>query len=382
MNNKFIDLAVTGIQGLNPYQPGKPIEALERELGISNIIKLASNENPIGPSKSVLKALKSDTLEVALYPDGNGFTLKQALAKKLAVNEDQITLGNGSNDILDMIARVFLCEGREAIFSQYAFAVYPIATQAVGAVSKIATAFPSDHTTMPYGHDLNEMLALLTDKTRVIFIANPNNPTGTWLTKPELINFIDKVPRDVIVVMDEAYFEYVDETEYPDTLQWLGDYPNLIVTRTFSKIYGLASLRVGYSVCSADIADLLNRVRQPFNVNTVALMAATKALADDEHVKNCADINRIGLKFWKTACKERQLDFIPTVGNFITIDMGQDAASLFEALLRQGVIVRPVANYGLNQHLRITIGTEEQNHRCLTALDKVLAENSLQVDRL
>ena len=377
MTNKFSNLAVAGVQGLNPYQPGKPIEELERELGISNILKLASNENPLGPSSTVLKALEDD-LELALYPDGNGFTLKQALAKKLAVAQEQITLGNGSNDILDMIARVFLCEGREAIFSQYAFAVYPIATQAVGAVSKVAAAYPKDHATMPYGHDLDAMLALISDETRVIFIANPNNPTGTWLNKTALSTFFAKVPSHIIIVMDEAYFEYVDEAEYPDSLAYLEDYPNVIVTRTFSKIYGLASLRVGYAVCHAEIADLLNRVRQPFNVNTAALIAATTALDDDVHVRNCADINRAGLAFWKTACKERVLDFIPTVGNFITIDMGQNAMPIFDALLREGVIVRPVANYGLDQHLRITIGTEAQNIRCLAALDKVLSENPSQ----
>jgi len=375
MSKKFIDLAVAGIRGLNPYLPGKPIEELERELGVRNILKLASNENPIGPSTDVLNVLNGD-LEVSLYPDGNGFALKQALAKKLKIDQEKITLGNGSNDILDMIARVFLCEGREAIFSQYAFAVYPIATQAVGAVSKISAALPVDHPSMPYGHDLDAMLSLLSSKTSVIFIANPNNPTGTWLSKEELRGFIEKVPSDVIVVVDEAYFEYVDKAEYPDTLQWLDDFPNLIVTRTFSKIYGLASLRVGYSVCSAEIADLLNRVRQPFNVNTPALTAATTALADDGHIQYCADINREGLAFWKASCKERNLPFIPTVGNFITVDMRQNAMPIYNALLREGVIVRPVANYGLDQHLRITIGTAEQNKRCLDALDNVLSQQN------
>ncbi|HFC91420.1 MAG TPA: histidinol-phosphate transaminase [Leucothrix mucor] len=372
MKNTFLHLAVSGVQGLNPYQPGKPITELERELGISNILKLASNENPMGASKAVLEALKGDDLEVEVYPDGNGFMLKQAIAKKLALQQDQITLGNGSNDVLDIIARTFLCQGREAIFSQYAFAVYPIATQAVGATMKIAAALPVEHTTMPYGHDLDAMLLLISDKTRVIFIANPNNPTGTWLDASSLKTFIDQVPEDVIVVVDEAYFEYVNEVDYPDTLQWLDDYPNLIVTRTFSKIYGLASLRVGYAVCSAEIADLLNRVRQPFNVNSFALLAATTALENTAHIEKCAESNREGLRFWREACQQRQLAFIPTVGNFITVDMGQDAMPIYEALLREGVIVRPVANYGLPHHLRITIGTAEQNNRCLAALDKVL----------
>ncbi len=372
MKNIFLNLAVSGVQGLNPYLPGKPVEELERELGISNILKLASNENPFGPSESVLRALKVDVLEVEIYPDGNGFILKQALAEKLDLQQEQITLGNGSNDILDMIARVFLCQGREAIFSQYAFAVYPIATQAVGAVSKIATAFPLDHESMPYGHDLDAMLALISEKTRVIFIANPNNPTGTWLDRKTLKAFMDQVPEGIVVVVDEAYFEYVNEAEYPDTLQWLDQYPNLIVTRTFSKIYGLASLRVGYAVCSEEIADLLNRVRQPFNVNTFSLVAATTALKDEKHIKQCADLNREGLAFWRAACHQRRLSFIPTVGNFITIDTERDAMPVYEGLLREGIIVRPIANYGLPHHLRITIGTTEQNTRCLVALDKVL----------
>ncbi|MCK5902896.1 MAG: histidinol-phosphate transaminase [Cocleimonas sp.] len=372
MKNKFIDQAVTGIQGLSPYQPGKPIETLERELGIQNSLKLASNENPLGASPSVLKALQGD-LEPAFYPDGNGFILKQALAKKLGVASAQITLGNGSNDILDMIARVFLCQGRAAIFSQYAFAVYPIATQAVGATSQIAPALPVNHPKRAYGHDLEAMLSLITDSTRVIFIANPNNPTGTWLDQTALRAFMDQVPQRIITVIDEAYFEYVDEADYPDTLQWLDHYPNLIVTRTFSKIYGLASLRIGYAICHEDIADLLNRVRQPFNVNTPALIAATAALDDEQHIKQCADLNRQGLDFWKHHCRQRQLNFIPSVGNFISIDMAQEASPVYHALLRQGVIVRPIANYGLHQHLRITIGTPEQNQRCLTALDYVLA---------
>ncbi len=373
MKNTFLNLAVSGVQGLKPYLPGKPVEELERELGINNILKLASNENPLGPSKRVLKALKAEQLEVEIYPDGNGFMLKQALAEKFDLQQEEITLGNGSNDVLDMIARVFLCQGREAIFSQYAFAVYPIATQAVGAIAKIAAAFPPDHESMPYGHDLKAMLALINEKTRVIFIANPNNPTGTWLAKKTLKAFMDQVPKGVVVVVDEAYFEYVNEAEYPDTLQWLDQYPNLIVTRTFSKIYGLASLRVGYAVCSEEIADLLNRVRQPFNVNTFSLVAATTALKDEQHIKRCADINREGLAFWREACQARHLSFIPTVGNFITIDTERDAMPIYESLLREGIIVRPVANYGLPHHLRITMGTKEQNRRCLAALDKVLS---------
>ena len=369
----FLKLAVKGVQGLKPYQPGKPIEELERELGVTDTLKLASNENPMGPSTKVIDALHDPTPQLDLYPDGGGFILKQKLSKKLGVGEAQITLGNGSNDVLDMIARAFLCEGREAIYSEYAFAVYPISVQAVGATHKVAKALPVDHAENPYGHDLAAMQSLISDKTRVIFIANPNNPTGTWLNATELDDFIQNVPDDVIVVVDEAYFEYVVETDYPDTLQWLEKYPNLIVTRTFSKIYALAGLRVGYAVCNEQIADLLNRVRQPFNVNSPALVAATAALDDEEHLKSCRDINLEGIAFWRKACEQRNLEYIPSVGNFITIDFKQDAMPIYEALLHEAVIVRPIANYGLPNHLRITISTPEENQQCLDALDKVLA---------
>jgi len=372
MSSDFLKLAVKGVQGLQPYQPGKPIEELERELGVTNTLKLASNENPMGPSTRVIDALHDPTPELDLYPDGGGFILKDKLASKLGVNKEQITLGNGSNDVLDMIARAFLCEGREAIYSEYAFAVYPISVQAVGATAKVAKAKPADDADNPYGHDLDAMRALISDKTRVIFIANPNNPTGTWLNATELDAFIAAVPEDVIVVVDEAYFEYVEEDEYPDTMQWLDKYPNLIVTRTFSKIYALAALRVGYAVCNEQIADLLNRVRQPFNVNTPALLAATAALDDQEHLETCREINSKGIKFWYWACQYRGLEYIPTVGNFITIDFERDAMPIYEALLREAVIVRPIANYGLPNHLRITISTEEENQTCLNALDKVI----------
>ncbi len=378
MTIDFQKLAVSGVQELQPYLPGKPIEELERELGVSNILKLASNENPMGPSPKVIEALREPMNKLQLYPDGNGFILKQTLSEKLNISMQQITLGNGSNDVLDMIARAFLCEGREAIYSEYAFAVYPISIKAVGATAKVAKALPTDHegtlnNDSPYGHDLQAMKALITDKTRVIFIANPNNPTGTWLNSSELDTFISNVPNDVVVVVDEAYFEYVEESQYPDTMQWLDKYPNLIVTRTFSKIYALASLRIGYAVCSEQIADLLNRVRQPFNVNTPALVAATTALDDQQHLETCRAINSKGIKFWRAACQYRGIDYIPTVGNFITIDLEQDATPIYDALLREAVIVRPIANYGLSNHLRITISTPEQNQQCLDAFDKVLS---------
>ncbi len=374
MTINYKSLAVSGVQSLQPYLPGKPIEELERELGVTDTLKLASNENPIGPSPLVLEALNQARANIALYPDGNGFILKQKLSEMLKVSQQQITLGNGSNDVLDMVARAFLCEGREAIYSRYAFAVYPISIQSVNATAKVAEALPVDHETNPYGHDLAAMKEHITDKTRVIFIANPNNPTGTWVKSDELHKFISSVAKDIIVVVDEAYFEYVEEDEYPDTIQWLVEFPNLIVTRTFSKIYALAGLRVGYAVCSEEIADLLNRVRHPFNVNSMAIQAATAALDDRAHLENCVEINTKGIKFWRAACQYRGLDYIPTVGNFITIDMEQNAVPIYEVMLREAVIVRPISNYGLPNHLRITISIMEQNQRCLNALDVALEQ--------
>ena len=372
MSINFSSLAVDGVQALQPYLPGKPIEELERELGVSNTLKLASNENPMGPSPKVILALNDQSLRHELYPDGGGFALKAKLSKNLGVQPEQITLGNGSNDVLDMIARAFLCDGREAIYSEYAFAVYPISVQAVGATAKVSKALPSEHEDNPYGHDLDAMAALVNDKTRVIFIANPNNPTGTWLKADELDHFLSNVPQDIIVVVDEAYFEYVIEADYPNTLLWLDKYPNLIVTRTFSKIYGLAGLRVGYSVCSEEIADLLNRVRQPFNVNSSALIAASAALDDEDHLIQCREMNTKGIKFWRMACQYRGLEYIPSVGNFVTVDFEQDAMPIYDAMLREAVIVRPIANYGLPNHLRITVSTPQENQKCLDAFDKVL----------
>ncbi len=365
MSNRFIAHAAPGIANLKPYIPGKPISELERELGISNSIKLASNENPLGPSKKAKAVIHGQLDELALYPDGGGYLLRSALADKHGVHPDQVTLGNGSNDVLDMVARVFLSPGKEAIFSEYAFAVYPISTQAVGATARISKA-------VEYGHDLEAMKSLINDNTSVIFIANPNNPTGTWLKEKPLKEFIDSVPGHIIVVVDEAYVEYVDAPEYPDATQWLPDHPNLIVTRTFSKAYGLAALRIGYSLSHPEVTDLLNRVRQPFNVNTLAQAAALASLQDEEHIRLSVETNRSGMQQYEEAFKTMGLDWIPSVGNFITVDLGKDAAQIDKALLTQGVITRPVANYGLPNHLRISIGLNEQNERCIEALRQVL----------
>jgi histidinol-phosphate aminotransferase len=360
-----------GVQGLQPYLPGKPTDELERELGISNSLKLASNENPLGPSPQAVAAMLGHLEQLHLYPDGNGFRLKQALARYLGIQPNAITLGNGSNDVLDMIARAYLGPGRNAVFSQYAFAVYPISTQAVGAEMHIAPANPPGHA-MPYGHDLPAMLEQVDKQTGVVFIANPNNPTGTWLDSEELEAFIRNLSPEIIVVIDEAYFEYVQGENHPDALKWLSKYPNLVVTRTFSKIYGLAGLRVGYAISSPEVADVLNRVRQPFNVNSLALVAAEAALEDRTHLEKSIAMNHSGLVQLEEGLRQLGLNCIPSVGNFITADMGHDAAPVYEALLREGVIVRPVANYGLLEHLRITVSTEDDNQRVLDSLKKVL----------
>jgi len=372
MTESFLSLAMPGIQGLQPYQPGKPIDELERELGITNTLKLASNENPLGPSPAAMAAIQGQLEELHLYPDGNGFRLKQALSRYLDVPVATLTLGNGSNDVLDLIARAYLGPGRNAVFSQYAFAVYPISTQAVGAESRVADANNADHE-MPYGHNLQAILEQIDEHTSVVFIANPNNPTGTWLRSNELESFLASVPRHVLVVIDEAYFEYVQEPGYPDALLWREQYPNLIVTRTFSKIYGLAGLRVGYAISHPEVADALNRVRQPFNVNSLALLAAEASLDDAEHVANSIVMNLDGQQQLKSGLEAIGLSCIPSVGNFITADIGCPALPVYEGLLRVGVIVRPVANYGLPNHLRITVGREQDNQRVLQAIEQVLS---------
>ncbi len=371
MQCDFTSLATPGVRHLNPYEPGKPLEELERELGIRHTLKLASNENPLGPSARAVKVMEDQLGSVSVYPDGNGFALKNALAKSLHVTSDRITLGNGSNEILELIARTFLAPGTEAVYSEHAFAVYPIVTQAVGATARVAQANGPEHP-MPYGHDLEMMLDLVTDDTRVVFIANPNNPTGTWLDYESLQGFIRAVPETTLVVVDEAYFEYVQEPTYPNAIKWLERYPHLIVIRTFSKIYGLAGLRIGYAVSHPEVADLLNRVRQPFNANSLAQSAARAALEDNIHVKTSIGVNSAGLTYLLSGFKERGLVCIPSVTNFVCVDIGRPALPVYQGLLLQGVIVRPVANYGLPNHLRITIGTQTQNHRVLQALDNVL----------
>lgn len=369
----FKDIATKGVQGLTPYQPGKPVEELERELGITHSIKLASNENPLGPSSKVQDVLKQHIGSLHLYPDGSGHKLRQKLSEIHAVSSQSITLGNGSNDVLELVARAFLTSADSAVYSQYAFAIYPIVVQAIGAKANIAAAFPADHDDIPYGHNLDAILNAIDANTKVIFIANPNNPTGTWLEPEKLHSFLQQVADNIIVVLDEAYFEYMPDELKPGSTSWLKEFPNLVITRTFSKIHALAGLRVGYAISSEEIADLLNRVRQPFNVNTLAQAAACVALDDSEHTAKSVALNNEGLQFLKTELAAINLSWIPTIGNFITVDVKQDAMTVYNALLREGVIVRPVANYGLPNHLRFTIGSQEQNQRAVEALKKVLS---------
>ena len=353
------------VAGLTPYQPGKPEETLARELGLSDIVKLASNENPRGPSPAVRQAIQEATESLTRYPDGDGFALKAALSAYLNRAPEQITLGNGSNELLDLLARATLEPGCEAIVSQHCFVAYPLAIIAAGAqlVTIPARAF---------GHDLEATLDAITERTRIIYIANPNNPTGAWNTHAELEAFMQRVPERVWVVLDQAYVEYIDRPDFPDGLALQERFANLIMTRSFSKVFGLAALRVGYSVSAPRIADLLNRVRLPFNVNRLAQAAAVAALADTDYVTESARANTTGLAQLGAGLQELGLSYIPSIANFLCVDFERDAAPIYDALLHQGVIVRPIAGYGLPNHLRITVGLEQENARALEALARVL----------
>lgn len=360
------DTAPGYIRAISPYQPGKPISELARELGLAeaSIIKLASNENPLGMSPLGRQAMLDAADDVARYPDGGGFALKAALSRRYGVQMNQIVLGNGSNDVLDIAARAFLQRGNSAIYAQHAFAVYPIATLSVGARGIEVAA-------RNYGHDLDAMRAAIESDTRVVFIANPNNPTGTFVPGGDLERFLDAVPQDVLVVLDEAYNEYLDPSALYDSVGWLARFPNLVISRTFSKIYGLAGLRVGYAFAHPEVADLMNRVRQPFNVGSLALAAAAAALDDDKFIRKSYELNRFGMKQIVTGLQRLALEHIPSYGNFVTFGVG-DAAGVNQRLLRQGVIVRPIAGYGMPQHLRVSIGLEEENARFLAALEQAL----------
>lgn len=370
-------LASEAVRALGLYAPGKPLSELEREYGISNSIKLASNENPLGIGPRARDAIAKEIANLGLYPDGNGFELRRALADKHGCAMEQITLGNGSNDLLVMLAEAFLTPQVEAVYSQYCFAIYPLVVQATGAQGRVAPAYPAAHPMahpMALGHDLDAMRALVTDRTRLVFIANPNNPTGTWVEAAPLKAFIASLPHTTLVLVDEAYIEYAQHQHagFADASTWLNEFPNLVITRTFSKAYGLAGVRVGYALCSESIAAVLNRVRQPFNVNSLGLVAAQAALDDAEHVRRSVELNSVGLQHVTTALQALGVRVYPSVGNFVLVDCRRPSAPVYEALLRQGVIVRPLGGYGLNTHLRITIGTADENARMIAALAHAL----------
>ncbi len=360
------DLAPGYIQAIAPYQPGKPTSELARELGLeeSTIVKLASNENPLGVSPKAARAIRAVLDGLARYPDGNGFELKRALSRRFGVDPENIVLGNGSNDVLELAARSFLTPGLSALYSQHAFAVYPLAVQAMGAQG---IAVPARE----YGHDLAAMSRAVRPDTRIVFVANPNNPTGTYVSGAALEAFIAGLPQHVLVVLDEAYNEYLEPQFRYDSIAWLKKYPNLVITRTFSKVYGLAGLRVGYALAAPGVADLMNRVRQPFNVNSLSLAAAAAALDDEAFMRESYELNRRGMQQIVAGLQRQGLAHIPSYGNFVTFRV-PGAAAVFRKMLKSGVIVRPIANYGMPDHLRVSIGLESENARFLGALRQAL----------
>jgi histidinol-phosphate aminotransferase len=359
-------VALEYVAKIAPYVPGKPIEDVARELHLdpSTIVKLASNENPRGPSPKVLAAIAAAAADVTRYPDGFGYHLKDALAGRLNVAASQLVLGNGSNDILELATMAYLKPGDAAVYSQHAFAVYPLATQARGATGIEVPA-------RELGHDLAAMRNAITPATRVLFVANPNNPTGTWIPAPELEAFVASIPRQVLVVLDEAYNEYLDPADRADSVAWIAKHPNLLVSRSFSKAYGLAALRIGYGVTSAEVADMMNRVRQPFNVNSLAQAAAVAALEDTAYVDESRAMNRDGLALIYAGLDALGLTYVRSHGNFVLVKVG-DAARVNTALLHKGVIVRPVASYALPEWLRVSVGLPSENERFLSALRDIL----------
>lgn len=352
------------IRALAPYIPGKPPEELEREMGIKNAVKLASNENPLGPSPKALRAIKRALSGINRYPDGACYYLKDALANKLGFKSENIILGNGSNEIITNVAKAFLRPGEEAVVAHPAFIIYQTAVQCAGAV-KIRTPLKN------FTHDLQAMKSRITGKTRLIFISNPNNPTGTMVGAQEFDLFMAGLPDDIIVVLDEAYHEYVERDDPPDTVSYVREGKGLIVLRTFSKVFGLAALRIGYGIADASIIEILERVRDPFNVNTLAQVAALASLDDDEHVRRSADINAKGKAYLYKKLDEMGIDYVQSQANFILVKVG-DGKKVYHDLLKQGVIVRPLGSYDLAEHVRVTIGLPAENKNFIDALRKVM----------
>jgi histidinol-phosphate aminotransferase len=360
------NLAPAYIRSIAPYQPGKPISDLARDKGLepSQIVKLASNENPLGVSPNAHMAMMDALDEIARYPDGNSVSLRDAVCEKFNVTPSQLVFGNGSNDILELSARAFLAPGDEAVYSQHAFAVYSLVTQAVGATGVVVPA-------KEFGHDLDAMLLAITPKTRMVFVANPNNPTGTLIGKAELKKFLSLVPKYTLIILDEAYDEYLTDELKAESIGWLAEFDNLVISRTFSKAYGLAGLRVGFGLTSRAIADLMNRVRQPFNVNSIAQAAAVASLGDDEFVERTRALNQAGMVQITQGLEKLGLTFIPSFANFVSFKVA-DARGVYERLLNQGVIVRPIANYEMPDYLRVSIGLFSENARFLEALEQAI----------
>ncbi len=363
----FASLARSGVDSLPTYEPGRPIDEVARELGFrdaSEITKLASNENSLGPSPLALKAMREHAESMHLYPDGGAFYLKQALGQKLGVAPNQLLVGNGSNELIEFIGHTFLGPDAGVVMADGAFIVYKL----------VAALFNAPVVSVPmqqFTHDLDAMLAAITPETRVVFVANPNNPTGTIVSADAIRAFMDRVPKDVIVCFDEAYVELLPESEQPPTLEYVREGRNVIVLRTFSKTYGLAGLRVGYAVAPADCIALLNRVRQPFNVNAMALAAAQAALGDDAHVAQTRKLVADGLLMFYDAFSAMGLNYVPSSANFVLVEVGR-GRSCFDALQQSGVVVRPMDGYGLPDHIRITIGTQGENSRCIDSLKAIL----------
>ncbi|HET7876260.1 MAG TPA: histidinol-phosphate transaminase [Methylomirabilota bacterium] len=367
MSVSWESLANDHILGIEPYQPGKPIEELEREFGLHDVIKLASNENPLSPSDKVLKAITAALSHLNRYPDGSGYYLRHALARRHGLTADHVILGNGSNDLIELVGRGFLRPGEEAVIPHPSFVVYPMIVQAAGGIRVVVTL--KDHRL-----DLEGMARAITPMTKVVFIANPNNPTATIVTAEEVEGFMARVPDRVIVVFDEAYVEFAQGPDFPDSLGYMKQGRKVVVLRTFSKAASLAGLRVGYGIADPDCVALLNRIRQPFNVNSLAQVAALAALEDDSHVLECLRMIEAGRHFLYDEFNALGLKYAPSRANFILVDVGKNASDVFQRLLKEGVIVRPMTSFGMESALRVTIGTPEENRRFIKALKKVLAE--------
>jgi histidinol-phosphate aminotransferase len=361
---KTVEQVPEYIRSLIPYEPGKPIEEVEREYGIAHSVKLASNENPLGPSPKALAAIRAKLDQLHLYPDGDCFYLKNRLAKKLAVASENLIFGNGSNEIIELAARTFLRPGDEAVMAEQAFVVYQLIVQAVGGKSK---QVPLSNFT----HDLDAIAEAVSPQTRMVFLANPNNPTGTIFRRDEWDRFLDKVSAEVLLIVDEAYFEYVQDPGYPDSLKYHADGRAILTLRTFSKLYGLAGLRIGYGVAPKELISMMQRVRQPFNVNAAAQWAALAALDDVDHVRRSLEVNRQGLDYLQSEFAKLGLAHVPSHGNFILVRVGK-GQEIFQQLITQGVIVRPMGAYKFPEYVRVTVGTMEENRKFIDALERVI----------